>query len=242
MKLVRADGHQRYQWALANLHVQAIACILSEHIDDDDLLSAVAHVLQSLSGEFYNGLAQELASIRDLYKLISSEEESTIPDYVTEILQAIHELYHQPRSVLYPNLKDQINSLRGAVVERLGFELIKHRYGRDDECANSKRFVDQRNKPITLQEIDIAALSYERRQLEGYECKMKAISLENHDRLDLEYLHRAATEEDYLVQVGAISLDPSKLVEKRLRRLDASRCIVAFGVDVLNELQYSPFE
>lgn len=37
MKLVRADGHQQYQWALANSHTQTIASILSEHMNDKKL-------------------------------------------------------------------------------------------------------------------------------------------------------------------------------------------------------------
>jgi hypothetical protein len=128
------------------------------------------------------------------------------------------------------------------VLERLALELIRPRYGSNDECANSRRVIDERSKIITIHEIDIAALSYERRQLECYECKIKAISLENRNRLDLEYVHRIATKEDYRVQVGVVSLDPSKLVKHRLRRLEAARCIQAYGVDVLNELQYSQFE
>ena len=128
------------------------------------------------------------------------------------------------------------------MVELVGLALIKPRYRHTDECANSRRFVDQHNKTITFQEIDIAALSYGRRQLEGYECKMKAIALENHDLLDLEYLYCAATEEDYQAQVGIISFDTSKRVERRLRAFNAALCIQAYGIDVLNELQYSPFE
>lgn len=130
----------------------------------------------------------------------------------------------------------------GAVVERLGLELIKNRYQKTDECANSRRFIDQHNKIITLQEIDIAALSHDRHELETYECKIKAMSLENHDCLDLTYLHQVATTEDYQAQVGVISLDPSKLVERCLKRLHAASCIQAYGVDTLYELEYSPFE
>ena len=243
MKLIRAEGHQQQQWALANPHTQTIARILSEHIDEDHaLLLSVAGILQNLHGEKYENLTQELENIRDSYNVADSERETTIPDYAVEIIQAIHELYHQPRSVLYPNMREQINSLRGAVVERLGLELIKHRYQATDECANSRRFVDQHNKVITLQEIDIAALSHNRHELEAYECKIKALSLENHDCLDLAYLHQVAGTEDYQTQVGVILLDPSRAVEKRLRWLHAAPCIQAYGVDTLNELEYSPFE
>jgi hypothetical protein len=243
MKLIRAEGHQQQQWALVNPHTQTIARILSEHIDDDYILvSTVADILQNLHGEMHENLAEELANMRRLYRATDFTEEAVIPDYVAEIIQAIHELYYQPRSVLYPNMRDQINSLRGAVVERLGLELIRHRYQATDECANSRRFVDQHNKIVTLQEIDIATLSHNRHELEAYECKIKALSLENHDCLDLAYLHQVAETEDYQAQVGVISLDPSRAVEKRLRWLHADPCIQAYGVETLNELEYSPFE
>jgi hypothetical protein len=243
MKLVRADGHRQQQWALNNPSTQAVACILSEYIDDNNpLFREVASVLRDLNGESHESLAQKLAKIRALYEGEGSEGSLAVPDYVTELLQAIHELYYQPRSVFYPNLRDQINSLRGAVLERLALELIRPRYEDNDECANSRRLVSERNKIVTIHEIDVAALSYERRELECYECKLKAVSLMNHNRLDLEYVHRIALEEDYQAQVGVISLDPSRLVEQRLKWLDAADCIQAYGVDVLNELQSSPFE
>lgn len=242
MKLVRADGHQQQQWALTNQYTRKIARILNEHIEDVVLVRAVAQTLKQCTGEWHDGLDQKLSDIRVLYTRRNAGENVPIPEHVTELLQAIHELYHQPCSALYSNLKDQINSLRGAVVERLALELIEHRYGENDECANSRRFFDRYGKAITLQEIDLAALSHHRRQLEGYECKLKAVSIEHHDCVDLAYLYRTALEEDYQAQVGVISLDPGRLVEVRLKRLNAALCIHAFGTDVLDELQYSPFE
>lgn len=243
MRLVRADGHQQQQWALANIHTRNIARILSEHIDDDEtLIREVAQILQKFDGEAYDGLAQKLDNIRAFYELDASEEQHIVPDYIIELLQALYELYHQPLHILYQQRREQIDSLRGAVVERLGLELIKPRYNENDECANSRRFVDQHDTRITFQEVDIAAISEERRQLEAYECKMKAHHFVDHDRSDLEFLYNAAKEEDYQVQVGVISLDPSKLVERRLGWLNAAPCIQSYGVDVLGELQYSPFE
>ena len=242
MKLIRADGHQQQQWALTNSHTQTVARILSEHMDDSDLLPTIARILRNIHGEAQESLAQELTIVRALYESVRPEGEDSIPEYVAELLQAIHELYHQARSALFSQPKDQINSLRGAVLERLAFELIKHRYGENDECANSRRFLDHFGNVVTLQEIDLAALSASRRQLEGYECKIKAMSVEHHDCVDLTYLYRGALEEEFQVQVGVISLDPGKMVAKRLKWLTAAPCVLAYGVDGLDELQYCPFE
>jgi len=242
MKLIHADGHPQQQWALTNHYAQRIASILNEHIEDVVLVRTVAQTLKQCTGEWHNDLDRKLSKIRVLYTRHNAEENIPVPNHVTELLEAIHELYHQPRSALYSDLKEQIDSLRGAVLERLAFELIKHRYGENDECANSRRFFDRYGKVVTLQEIDLAALSHYPRHLEGYECKLKALSIEHHDCIDLAYLYRRALEEDYQAQVGVVSLDPSRLVERRLRRLSAALCIHAFGVDALDELQYSPFE
>jgi hypothetical protein len=242
MKLVRADGHQQQQWALSNKQTQTIAQILSEHIDNSTLVRAVARVLQNLNGEYHTDLEQKLADIRGLYEFNTPEEPDNAPDYIVNLLQAIYELYHQPLHGLYQYIEEQINSLRGAVVERLGLELIRYRYQHSSECANSRRFVDQHNRIITLQEVDIAALSHIRLQLEGYECKMKAVSLENHDCVDLEYLHKAGIKENYQVNVGIISFDASSTIKRRLNKLQAAPCIQAYGVETLNELEYSPFE
>lgn len=243
MKLVRADGHQQQQWALANDHTRTIARILCEHIGDNALVRSATQILKLLNGEAYENLDQKLQELGALYTLDPSDEFAVPPTYIVELMQAIHELYCQPLCRrLYRQQKEQIDSLRGAVVERLGLELIQHRYADTEECANSRRFLDQRNVTITLQEVDVAAISPERFQLEGYECKMKAYACADHDCRDLEYLYNAANEEGYRVQVGVISLDLSKYIEKRLEQLDAARCIRAFGVDALNKLQYSPFE
>ncbi len=196
MKLIRADGHQQQQWALANVHAQTIARIISEHLDDDaTLVREIAFILQNFHGSMSDSLTNKLINIRAFYELNDPEEHVPVPDYIIELLQALHELYYQPRNRLYKQVEEQINSLRGAVVELIGLELIKPRYNQEDECANSRRFVDRRNTKITLQEVDIAALSHTRHQLEGYECKTKAVALMNDDRIDLEYLYKAALED-----------------------------------------------
>src|SRR5207244_2285324 len=123
MELVRADGHQQQQWALANVHTKTIARILSEHLDDDATL------------------------------------------------------------------------LR-AVVELLGLALIKPRYGlASDECANSRRFFSSQSREKNLREVDIAAISHMRCQLEGYECKLNARYFVNINLVDLAWIYKEAGEE-----------------------------------------------
>ena len=240
MRVIRADGHRQQQWALGNIYAQTVARILSEHITDSILITAVAQTLQNCTGEMYSDLDQRSDSIRDLYQ--KPEIYIPVPEYISELLAALHDLYYQPRNKLYRSQEEQINSLRGAVVELLGLALIKSRYGSGDECANSRRFVDRRHVTVTLQEVDIAAISEARRELEGYECKMRAISLMHDDCVDLEQLYHVAHEEQYQAHVGIISLDPGRLIDRRLDHLHADHCIQAYGADMLHVLRYSPFD
>lgn len=241
MKLVRADGHQQQQWALANIYTQTVARILSEHLDDDaTLLRETARVLRRYTGEMYlesgfDKLDRQLSHINNLYEIA--------PDYISQLLDALRNLYRHPLDRLFGCLEEQINSLRGAVVELLGLALISPRYNLDsDECANSRRFFDQKDVKITLQEVDIATISRVRRQLECYECKLKVLNFDNADRMDLEYVYNAAGKEDYAAHVGVISFDTSSMVIRRLDDLDAANCIQAYGLDALSDLQYSPFD
>jgi hypothetical protein len=44
------------------------------------------------------------------------------------------------------------------------------------------------------------------------------------------------------IRIGVISFDNSQQVERRLKFLSADACIQAYGLDVLRDLQYSPFD
>jgi hypothetical protein len=248
MELVRADGHQQQQWALANVHTQTIARILSEHLDDDTtLLRAVAEILRQYTGARYiedghDSLDQRFADIRDFYEL-NAKELILVPIYVSDLLDALRSLYCHPLDSLFGSIEEQINSLRGAVVELLGLALIKPRYIlASDECANSRRFFSTQSREKNLREVDIAAISYSRRQLEGYECKLNARYFVNINLVDLAWIHKEAGKEDYLAHVGVISFDNSQQVERRLKFLSADVCIQAYGLDALSDLQYSPFD
>lgn len=236
LKLVRADGHQPQQWALTHADTQTIARILTEHLDDDaTLLREVARVLRKYTGEVFSETGfdrfnQQLTHIYNLY--------DPTPDYISQLLEALRNLYCHPLDRLFTNSEGQINSLRGAIVELLGIALIRPRYNQtSDECANSRKFLDQKNVKLTLQEVDIAAISYVRRQLECYECKLKVLYFDNADRIDLEYVYNAARKEDYAARVEVISFDARSMVMRRLDDLKAADCIRAYGLDTLRELQ-----
>jgi hypothetical protein len=248
MELVPAEGNQQQQWALHSPYTQRIARIFSEHLDDDaTLLRAVAKILQQYTGERYveegfDSLDQKLADILDYYQL-NAKELLPVPSYASELLDALCDLYSHTLDSLFGSIEERINSLRGAIVELLGLALIKPRYDlASDKCANSRRFLNPRSREKNLWEVDIAAISYMRRQLEGYECKLNALYFANKNLIDLAWIYQEAEREDYLAHVGVISFDNSQKVERRLRFLSADGCIQAYGLDVLTELQYSPFD
>jgi hypothetical protein len=61
------------------------------------------------------------------------------------------------------------------------------------------------------------------------------------DCVDLAYLAKKAEEDSYQAHVGIISLDPDKMVARKLNRLDTEQSIQAYGVESIKELKYSPF-
>ncbi len=231
MKLVSAEGNQQQQRALNNVYAREIAHILVEHIEDvPDLLQVISEILQRCTGDKHGDITNKLNSIRILYE---NQSDGKAPDYIIKLVSALEKVYQHP--------KEQIDHLRGAIVELLGRALICPRY-RSGECANSRRFVNSRNKEVTIQEVDVAAISYFYFQLEGYECKIKSISLMHDDCVDLAYLAKEAQEESYQAHIGIISLDPDKMVARNIRRLTGEQCIQVYGVESIKELKYSPFD
>lgn len=231
MKLVSAEGNQQQQRALNNVYAREIAHILAEHIEDiPDLLQVISEILQKYTGDKHEGIAHKLSSILILYE---NQLDGKAPNYIIKLVSALEKLYQSP--------KEQIDHLRGAIVELLGRALICPRY-RSGECANSRRFVNSCNREVTIQEVDVAAISYLYFQLEGYECKIKSISLMHDDCVDLAYLVREAQKESYQAHVGIISLDPDKMVARNIRRLNGEQCIQVYGIESIKELKYSPFD
>ena len=102
------------------------------------------------------------------------------------------------------------------------------------------RFVDEHGRYITDQ-VDVAALSRERNLVEGYECKLKANSVESPDCTNLAYLAEVAQKLDYLVNVGFVTFDDDMYMKRKLARLNPASTIKFYGLDSIGALQYSPF-
>jgi hypothetical protein len=237
MRLVRADGNVRMQNALSHRNVHTIVDILIEH---RDTLEIVAGLLQTYVDSKDPGIAKALNGIRAVYSNIDEQGNIIVPLHITKLVDALDRLYRE-------NIED-VKSQRGAIVEVFGRKFVCSRYNTGEECANSRRFEDEQRRRITIQELDIAALSMTRRHIEGYECKLKVRGLISEDCVDLAYLIKAAQEEGYHANVGVISFDSDRDVARRLKyfqpvleHLPSSKNIRVYGLESIELLQYSPF-
>ncbi len=238
MRLVWAQGNVRMQQALSHTYVRSIVDILLQH---REVLEIVSEVLQRFQYPQEPGLATKLASIRVTYSQTDVDGNTIIPTHIVNLLETLDGLYQQN--------KERIQYQRGAVVELLGRKLVCSRYITNQECSNGGHFRDDQGRHITEQEVDVAALSQERQHAEGYECKLKARELESHDCIDLAYLLDAAQGSGYSVNIGVISFDSDKMVNRRLRHLQptfqhlpSASNIRVYGLESIWSLQDSPFQ
>lgn len=183
-----------------------------------------------------------MTGICNFYSKFDNEGNPIVPTHIVSLTETLFKLYQQDA--------EKVRYQRGAVVELFARRLVCQRYKNDQECSNSRAFVDDHNQRITIQEVDVAALSTVRLQVEGYECKMKAQLLESSDCIDLVYLIMAARKGNYRVNVGIVSFDSDKKV---LRRLDNVRSVIThlpapilnkiqiYGLDSIEKLREYPF-
>lgn len=237
MKLAWATGNVDMQNALSHSYVRTIVNILQEH---RDTIAFVAEVLQTYQQPKQAGLTEALIGIRTSFSRVDTEGNTVIPIYITNLTETLEKLYQQN----FEKIRDQ----RGAIVELFGYRLVCHRYNDNQECSNSRRFEDDRGHRITLQEVDVAALSHNRRHVEGYECKLKAEGLTSDDCIDLAYLIKEAQEINYSANVGVISFDIDRLVRRRLYKLQSViqhlptvQSIKIYGLESLEKLRSTPF-
>ncbi|HYT45723.1 MAG TPA: hypothetical protein VEP90_25585 [Methylomirabilota bacterium] len=231
MKLVRAVGNFRLQRALSNTYVNTIVDVLLQH---QDTLMIVADLLQTCVQKASPELKGKIEGIHKLYRIADETGNLIIPNHISRLIEALEKLYQQNNEII----EDQ----RGAIVELLGRKLVCPRYDARDFCFNSGRFVDEQSRDITLQEVDVAALSDTRYQVEAYECKMRSNKLMNDDCTDLEYLVKASEERGYRANVGVISFDNDEIVRRKLKRLYSPDCVKVYGLESMKKLRESPFE
>lgn len=162
IKLAPAVGNLELQQALLYTYVKDIVNFL---LTREDLLPDIAEILQTCVQKNPPDLAVKLKAIYTTYAYTDDEGNSVLTHDIAALIQTLENFYRQPQ--------EKIEYQRGAIVELLGRRLVCPRYQDDAHCANSRRFVDEQQRNITIQEVDVAALSDHYKQLEAYECKMR---------------------------------------------------------------------
>lgn len=227
MKLIPAGGSSRMQRALTHPYVQTIVGILLQY---PDLLEIVAELLQTYERRAQVGLEEYLDALRINQQRPDRKGQIT-SGHVIELIQTLRNLYQLP--------DEDIVYHRGAIVEVLVFKLMSHRYN-SGECVSNHRFVDEHGRVITDQ-VDVAALSRARMEIEGYECKLKANGIESSDCTNLARLVTVAHDWGYRANVGFVTFDDDKYMKRKLARLQPAPVIKFYGLDSLGGLQVSPF-
>lgn len=227
MKLVPAYGSPRMQKALLHTYVHTIVGILLLHPEP---LAIVAELLQTYEHRAQTGFEEDLDALRINLRRMGSTGLIT-SKHVIELIQTLHNLYQQP--------DEDIAYQRGAIVEVLAFKLVSYRY-KSGECVSNHRFVDEQGRVVTDQ-VDVAALSRTKKEIEGYECKLKANGIKSSDLTNLTNLANVAQQWDYLANVGIVTFDDVMYMKRKLARLQPAPGIKFYGLDNIGTLQVSPF-
>ena len=133
MKLVSAEGNLQLQRALGHVYVTTLVEIFVNHLDT---LMVAADLLQTLVHHNPPGLKEKLKGIYDTYRSVDSDGNIIVPEHIAKLIETLEKLYYQRNDEI-------ITDQRGAIVELLGHKLICPRYGVNDSCSNSRRFVDE---------------------------------------------------------------------------------------------------
>lgn len=231
MKLKAAPGSQEMQDALRHPNVRKIVNILQQVIDEI-FFKYVALFLKVYNQRTQPRFEEDLEALRTYSKKYANEEGLFVtPSYVDELIQTLEALYQQHDKV--------IRYQRGAIVELLATELVCPRY-KDGECLDNQSFYDEQS-PYRSSQVDVAVLSRNQQQIEGYTCKIKADRIESVDCTNLTALANIAEERGYRVHIGAISFDNSALATRKIEGFPFMRHIDVYGVDNFSKLGESPF-
>src|SRR5437763_11454599 len=225
MKLVPASSPGM---EAAHRHVRTTVDIL---IQDRNLLIPTARFLKKFTSRDQSDFEESLDALRLFRSQTDSNGVVTTPAHVITLTQTLSKLYHQSDV-------EKIKYQRGAIVESLVRQLIRHRYDRPGElCLNNQRFVEN-YRDITAKEVDVAALSTTRLKAEGYECKVSPTSFEPYDRINLSNLADAANDRHYRVNVGFIAFESDSVMKIKLVRLALPSVIRLYGLDSIESLQH----
>ncbi|HZO71282.1 MAG TPA: hypothetical protein VFB60_03705 [Ktedonobacteraceae bacterium] len=218
------------QDALANRHVKIIVDILLQCVADDFFI-LVSQFLKKHGQNTSTGFLEDLQALR-LYSQRRLDEQGQFihVSQSDEICKALEGLYNGTQIA--------VNFRRGAIAELLAYELVRSRC-QDNECQGNHRFIKRSNR-YESDQVDVAVLS--EIYVEGYTCKLKSTGIMSEDCTNLSTLSEVADELGYLVHVGAICFDNSKMIRQRLRRFPATEMIMPYGLDNLSRLRKSLFE
>lgn len=231
MRLRPALGSAKMISALSNQYVLEIVSILQQTIDQE-FFRDVAFFLRkytSSTQKFFDIALNDLSTP----DFPDADASFAPPDQAARIVNALR--------ILYGYDDDTLRFLRGAIVEKLTFQLISHRC-LNGECFSNHYFEDMHGRRVTGQ-IDVAVYSCDSEVkcfVEGYECKMSPEGLQSEDCDNLRALTRAALEEECYVYTGVVSFKSDQYVYRRLQHLDAPSYIEVYGLDSLVELKDTP--
>ena len=229
MRLIPASGGSYIRKALADTYVRTIIEILIAEADLS-LLALVARLLQKYTQHAQSGLEGALQFLKTNQSLLKPEGE-VIPEHILTLTRAIYNLYQQSN--------EEIDLLRGAIVEAFTYELVRPRY-EPGECLSNHRFLDGYGRQVTDQ-VDVAALSRAKLQLEGYECKIKVDSIDSPDCTSLSHLVEVAPNWDYRPHVGIVTFDEETTMKRKLARLYPAPSIKLYGLNSIFTLRHTPF-
>lgn len=199
-------------------------------MQDRNLLRPVAGFLKKYSSIDQSGFEENLDALRLFFSRPDSNGIMTTPNHVLTLIQTLTKLYQQ-RDL------DKIKYQRGAIVEALVRQLIRHRYDKPGElCLNNQRFVEN-YREITVKEVDVAALSTTRLKVEGYECKVSPTSFESYDIINLSNLVDAANSKRYRANVGFVAFENDNVMKIKLVRYHVPSVIKLYGLDSIETLQ-----
>jgi hypothetical protein len=231
MRLRPALGSAKMINALSNPYVLEIVSILEQTIDLE-FFRDVAFFLRKYTSSTQESFDIALSdlSTSDFPDLNAS---FVSPGYVIKAVNALRTLYKYD--------EDNLRFLRGAIVEKLTFQLISQRC-LNGECFSNHYFEDMHGRSVTGQ-IDVAVYSFNseaRCFVEGYECKMSPEGLQSEDCDNLRALTRVALEEECYVYTGVVSFEKDRYIYRRLQHFDAPSYIEVYGLDSLVELKDIP--
>lgn len=229
MRLIPASGDLRLQRALAHSYVHTIVDILLAETNPN-LFALVARLLQKYTRHAQTGLEEALQYLQSFYRFIQPEGEM-MPEHIMVLTRTIHNLYQQS--------DEEIKLLRGAIVEVFTYKLVQPRY-KPGECLSNQRFLDGHGRQVTDQ-VDVAAISRDRNEIEGYECKMKVDGIDSPDCTSLAHLVAVAQNWDYRTHVGIVTFDEETTMKFRLARLNPAPSISLYGLNSIFSLRYTPF-